>query len=199
MEIKESLKKFWKFLGEDSWASWGVSIVLAFIVVKFIFFPGISFLLATSMPLVIVESGSMHHPGNFVGNAIGLNSEFEQWWNEKGSWYEEKGIEKTDAEDWTLRNGLEIGDIVLVSGHKTPEVGDIIIFNAAQKHPIIHRIVDIKTINGEVVYETKGDNNSGQLIFEKNIDENTVIGRAVFRIPKLGWVKLAFVKLLGIF
>jgi len=197
--IIEAIKKFWKFLGEDTWLSWIVSVVLAFLIVKFIFFPGLSLLLATNLPLVVVESGSMHHPGSFVGNAIGSENEFELWWNEKGDWYKEKGIEESEAKNWPLKTGLEMGDIVVISGYKTPEKGDIIIFNADQKHPIIHRIIDVKEINGEVVYETKGDNNEGQLVFEKDVPKDAVIGRAVFRIPKIGLIKLAFVKLLGIF
>jgi len=197
MNIKQIWKKIWKFLWkDDSIWSWLVSLVLAFIIVKFIFFPLLSLIFATTLPLVVVESGSMHHPGTFIGNAIGLQDNFELWWSEKGNWYQEKGINKTEAENWPLRTGLEIGDIVVVSGYGKPEIGDIIIFNANQQHPIIHRIIEIKKINNEIFYSTKGDNNDGQLVSEKEISENTLIGKALFKIPKLGWVKLAFVKLI---
>ncbi len=200
MTFKEVAKKTWDFLwNDDSLLSWIVSLALAFIIVKFIFFPLLSLIFATQLPLVVVESGSMHHPGSFVGNAIGLQNNFELWWQEKGSWYESQGINKEQAEDWPLKTGLEIGDIVLVSGHGKPEIGDIIIFNANQKHPLIHRIVDIENRDGEIYYSTKGDNNSGQLVSEKEIPKNALIGKAILRIPKLGWVKLVFVKILQAF
>jgi len=195
-EFKETAKKIWNFLWKDeSLLSWVVSLVLAFIIVKFIFFPALSLVFATSMPLVVVESSSMHHPGSFIGNAIGLQDSFSLWWQDKGNWYENKGINETQAENWPLRGGLEIGDIVLVSGRGKPEIGDVIIFNADQQHPIIHRIIDIKGINNELYYSTKGDNNSEQLIAEKEIPKNALIGKAILKIPKLGWIKLAFVKL----
>lgn len=195
-KIKELWKKIWNFLWkDDSIWSWLVSLALAFIIVKFIFFPLLSLIFATSLPLVVVESGSMHHPGSFIGNIFGSQDNFELWWQEKGSWYQEKGINKTEAENWPLKTGLEIGDIVVVSGYGKPEIGDIIIFNANQQHPIIHRIIEIKKIKNEIFYSTKGDNNDGQLVSEKEISENTLIGKAIFKIPKLGWVKLAFVKL----
>jgi len=49
------------FLQEDSWASFGVTLLLAFVIIKFIFFPGLSLITGTSLPLVIVESCSMYH------------------------------------------------------------------------------------------------------------------------------------------
>jgi len=196
MTIKQALSKTWNFLWkDDSLLSWVVSLILAFVIVKFIFFPFLSIILGTSMPLVVVESGSMHHPGSFVGNVIGLEDNFEIWWQEKGKWYLDKGLTKTEAGEWPLKTGLEMGDIVVASRKDNLKVGDIIIFEARQKHPIIHRIVKIKEINGKVYYETKGDNNSGQLSVEKSISEDDIIGKAVLRIPFLGWVKLAFVKL----
>lgn len=199
-EPKTLLGKIWRFLWkEDSLLSWLVSLALAFIIVKFIFFPLLSLVFSTSMPLVVVESSSMHHPGSFIGNVIGLEDNFEIWWQEKREWYESRDITEQEAESWPLRTGLEIGDIVLVTGHGKPEIGDIIIFNANQAHPIIHRIIKIEDISGQTYYSTKGDNNSGQLISEKQISEDIIIGKAVVRVPKLGWIKLAFVKILRAF
>jgi len=193
---KTIVRKIWNFLWkEDSIWSWLFSIILAFVIVKFIFFPLLSLILATPLPLVVVESGSMQHGGIFIGNVLASQENFDLWWNEKGSWYSEKGIEKEEAEKWAMRTGLDVGDIILVSGYGKPKVGDIIIFEAGQKHPIIHRVVEIKNISGKIYYSTKGDNNDGQLIAETEISENSVLGKAVFRIPKLGWLKLAFVKL----
>jgi len=194
-KIRKLLKKTWNFIwNDDSIWSWIISIILAFIIVKFIFFPLLSLALGTSMPLVVVESGSMHHPGSFIGNAIGLEDNFKIWWENSKSWYESTGITKEEASTWPLKTGLEQGDIVIVTKTKEPEIGDIIIFNANKKHPIIHRIVNIKSVNGNLVYSTKGDNNPGQLAIEKQIPKDVIIGKAVFKIPKLGWLKLGLVE-----
>ena len=200
MSIKENLKKFWNFVWkEDSWQSWIVSLILAFIIVKFIFFPLLSFILSASLPLVVVESGSMHHPGTFLGNVFGTQASFDEWWQQAGNWYEEKNIVKEQAEKWPLKTGMEKGDIIVVYGREEPEVGDIIIFSADRQYPIIHRIISITEINGEKIYSTQGDNNSGQLEIEKQIPENTIIGKAVFKIPKLGWLKLIVVQFVNLF
>ena len=44
---------------------------------------------------------------------------------------------------------------------KDVQVGDIVVYNAKWfNQPVIHRIIDIKEINGKTVYEIKGDNNN---------------------------------------
>lgn len=197
-EDKSLIRKAWDFIWkDDSLLSWIVSLALAFIFVKFILFPLLSLVFATSLPLVVVESGSMHHPGSFVGNAIGLQDSFEIWWDKESNWYTQKDIEKSEAETWPLNTGLEMGDIVFVSGHDEElEIGDVIVFNADKQYPLIHRIVEIKDVNGKTYYETKGDNNSGQLADELNISEDAIVGKAVLKVPKLGWLKLGLVKLI---
>ena len=193
-KVKQGNKfsQFWHWLWHsDSALSWVVALVLAFVVVRFIFFPGLSFLLGTNLPLVVVESSSMEHPGNFVGNVIGTSSNFDLWWSGKGDWYEDYGIEKEDTNSWSLRSGFDKGDIMIVYGRYEPKIGDVIIFDANAQHPIIHRIV---SIDGDII-QTKGDNNGGQLPIEKTIHKDDLIGKAVFRIPKLGWVKLIFVEI----
>ncbi len=42
------------------------------------------------------------------------------------------------------------------------------------------------------ILSTKGDHNPDQLSIEKEIHQNDVIGKAVLKIPLLGWVKLIF-------
>ena len=193
MKLKENLKRFWQFLQGDSLASWIVSLILVFLFVKFIFFPLLSLILQTKLPLVVVESESMHHSGSFFGNLFLTQNNFEKWWQERGGWYEERGIEKKDAEKWPFKTGFDEGDIIIVYGDENPEVGDVIIFNAEQRHPVIHRIVKIH----DRTYSTKGDNNIDQIYFEKSISQDVLIGKAVFRIPKLGWIKLVFARVFG--
>jgi signal peptidase I len=191
--IKEALKKFWNFVWkDDSIWSWIVSLILAFIIVKFIFFPLLSLALGSSLPLVVVESGSMHHPGTFLGNWFGTQGSFDSWWNQQGAWYLDRGFTKSQIESWSMRTGMEKGDIIVVYGRGTVHIGDIIIFNANTQYPIIHRVINITEINGQIFYSTKGDNNPGQLSIEQQIPSSAILGKASFKIPKLGWIKLAF-------
>lgn len=51
---------------------------------------------------------------------------------------------------------LEVGAIVLVNPHQTPDVGDIAMYRSANgSYSIIHRVVDVND-NGEYIF--KGDN-----------------------------------------
>ncbi|MBX4196267.1 S26 family signal peptidase [Candidatus Pacearchaeota archaeon] len=169
-------KKFWNFLKQDTWSSWIVSFALIIVFIKFIFFPVLSFATGTSLPLVVVESCSMYH-----------ESGFEDWWSRNAAWYESKGIDKTAFESFTLKNGLNKGDIVFVWGRTSYKQGDIIIFNAGTQYPLIHRIVSESPLG------TKGDHNGGQIQgLEENIPSENIIGKAVGKIPLLGWIKLIF-------
>lgn len=175
-KIYNAYKRLWNFLQEDSWSSFVVTLILAFVIIKFIFFPGLSLITGTSLPLVIVESCSMYHYEN------GFERIFDS------PVYDNYGISLEDSENWVFQNGLNKGDVVFVVGAKNIEVGDVIIFNGGIQHPLIHRVVG----TGDN-YATKGDNyktNSNQLPKEKNISENQLIGKAVFKIPFVGWAKL---------
>lgn len=196
---KEYWKKFWYLIWEDeSLWGWIISLIFAFLLIKFVFFPATSLIMGTSMPLVVVESNSMHHPGNFLFNYFGSDKLFVQWWQISSEWYTGRGIDFENALEWSLKNGLEIGDVIIVTRPKDLKIGDIIIFEGNYKYPIIHRIVDIYNINDLTVYSTKGDNNPGQLQIEQQISQDAIIGKAIFRIPLIGWVKLIFVKFVEI-
>ena len=60
--------------------------------------------------------------------------------------------------------------------------------------PVVHRVIQ----KGDNSLETKGDNNPGQLEFEKDIRPEQVYGRVFFRIPKIGSLKLAAMDLFGL-
>ena len=177
MTIKQTLKKFWEFLKADTWQSWLVSIILVIIIIKFIFFPILSLVTGTQLPLVVVESCSMYH-----------ESRFDSWWQQNNVWYEENNITKSDFQSYWLKSGLNKGDIVLVKGSDIYKKGDIIIFSSTEtQYPIIHRVISTLPL------QTKGDHNPGQIVgIENNIAKEQVIGKAVGRIPALGWIKLIF-------
>jgi len=175
MTIKENFKKFYKFMQEDSLRSLIVFFIIAIIFIKFILFPGLSLLTGTSLPLVIVESCSMYHQEN------GFEKIFQK------NIYQENGVNIEDTKNWDFKNGLNKGDVIFVMGTKKPEVGNVIIFNGGASHPIIHRVIDETE-----PYGTLGDNNPGQLTTEKSISSDRLTGRAIFKIPYIGWIKLIF-------
>ncbi|MBU2104777.1 MAG: signal peptidase I [Nanoarchaeota archaeon] len=188
-DIKKLWKKFWFLLWkDDSLKGWIFSILFLFLFIKFIFFPILNLVTGTSLPLAIVESCSMYHDGNLLSN-------FGGWWNRHENKYSGFIINELDFQDFRFKNGLNKGDILFVIG-TNPEklkVGDVIIFEANQKNPVIHRIIKIENKNGERIFSTIGDNNNGQLSVEKEIHENQIIGKSVFKIaPYLGWGKLIF-------
>lgn len=187
--IKKGFKKFWWLLWEDdSLKGWIFSIMFLFVFVKFIFFPAASFITGTELPLAIVESCSMYHHGNVFSN-------FNGWWEKHESKYSALNINETTFKSFSMKRGFSKGDILFLIGIKAEKlkVGDVILFEAGQKNPVIHRIINIRQENGKYFFSTYGDNNNGQLSFEKDITEEKIIGRAVFRIvPYLGWMKLIF-------
>ena len=183
------IKKFWNFLWNgDSLLSWVCFLIFIFVVIKFIFFPTLSLLTGTSLPIVIVESCSMYHDAR----------DFDKWWEANGEWYKDKDITKEQFKDFKLINGFSKGDIFLINGVDKDEIklGDTIIFTSGQSaRPIIHRVVNLSPL------ATKGDNNDGQFssannlagIDETNITEERIIGKATnIRIPLFGWIKLIF-------
>jgi signal peptidase I len=188
-QVKKYWKKFWFLLWkDDSWKGWLFSVVFLFLFIKLIFFPVLNLVTGTSLPLAIVESCSMYHDGNLFSN-------FDAWYERHDTKYSEFTINKLDFQDYSFKRGFNKGDILFIVGTAPEKLkeGDVIIFQGNQRNPIIHRIIDIKEQDGKRVFSTIGDNNNGQLSIEKEITEDQIIGRAVFRLaPYLGWGKLIF-------
>ncbi len=188
MTVKSQLKRFWHFVWYDnSFLSWIVNVLLAFILVKFIIYPGLGLLFGTTHPIVAVVSGSMEH-----------NTDFDTWWQQQASIYEGLGITKETFRTYRFKNGFNKGDIMLIVRPSNLNVGDVIVFRGSARDPIIHRIVQL---NQDGTYRTKGDSISNQQSRddEKQIQTERIIGKAVFRIPYLGWLKIFFVELLQFF
>lgn len=193
-----SFKRFWNFLWNDeSITGWLVSLIIIFVVIKFLLFPALSLVLGTGLPLVVVESSSMSHDAFIFG-------EFDSWWldSSNSEWYLDRSINMSEASRWSLKSGFEKGDIIMLVGvsPQNLEVGDVIVFDAGQTNPIIHRIIGITVgRDGSLVFSTKGDNNIDMIPQDRNISEDKVIGKALIKVPKLGWVKLLLVDFFGAF
>jgi len=174
-----TFKIFWKWLwNSNSILSWVVNFLIAFVLVRFIFYPVLGLLLGTTLPLVVIESGSMEHFGNY-----------DDWWKAQEDFYEDFELEKEDVQDWPFKNGFNKGDIAMIKKREFSElkIGDVLVFRPSdQEKAIIHRIVEIS----EDSVSTKGDANVGQIGSERIIKPEQLEGIAVLRVPGLGWVKL---------
>jgi len=158
-----------------------LNIVLAFVLIKFLVYPGLALVLATSNPVVAVVSESMEH-----------NAQFDDWWEAKANFYEKFNITKTDFENFRFKNGFNKGDLMILKGvdPSTLSIGNTVVFRGVGKEPVIHRLVSKKQLNGNYLISTKGDSNDNQLAYEKDIPPEQLIGKAVVRIPVLGYVKI---------
>ena len=66
MRVMKALRKFWKFVWEDnSLLSWITAFALVFVFIFVIFFPAMRLIFSTALPMVVIESGSMHHQYSF--------------------------------------------------------------------------------------------------------------------------------------
>ncbi|MEK6891894.1 MAG: signal peptidase I [Nanoarchaeota archaeon] len=190
---KKALKQVWNFIwNDDSIWSWLANIALAFILIKFIVYPGLAFVLGTTHPVVAVVSESMEH-----------NANFDNYWENAKGFYVANNIKKEDFMNFPLKNGFNKGDIMVLKGKKAEDIkiGDIIVFWSTRKDPIIHRVIKKWQENGVYYFQTKGDNYitnptsiKNPLLDETSISQDKVIGNAIFKIPFLGYIKIWFVE-----
>ncbi len=193
--FKHNLKQFWNFIwNDDSWLSWIVNIALAFVLIKYALFPVLGLVLGSKFPVVAVVSGSMVHDGNF-----------DTWWNSpavcnyrpctQGDYYLMRNITKAQFESFRFKNGFNKGDVMVLTSAKNLKIGDTVVYFASDGRPIIHRLISLKPL------ETKGDHNVAQIITtdlnEVGIDPGRLIGKATFRVPLIGYIKIWFVAILN--
>lgn len=186
MDLKQIFKKIYHFLfKDDSIWSWLVNLVLAFVIVKFLIYPGLGLILGTSLPLVAVISGSMEHNG----------LDFNQWWDQNSGWYESQGITKEMFIEYGLKNGFNKGDVIVLINASDLKQGDVVVYNSGQhSYPIIHRVTYIN--ENENTYEIKGDNNDTPDPWSVSNDQ--LIGKALFKIPYIGWLKIWFTNIISL-
>jgi signal peptidase I len=201
-----SFRRIWRFLWfEDSPASWIVSIVLAFLIVKFIIYPVIGLVLGTGFPIVAVVSESMQHKADCSGDCDtyricgeGVDQggfySLNEYWSVCGEWYENREITRGEFMEFPFKNGFNKGDIMILIGKEAKDikVGDVVVFDGNLNYPIIHRAVAKWQKEETYYFETKGDNNGMPSGSESEIHEDKLLGKAVIRLPLLGWVKIWF-------
>jgi len=147
--------------------------ILVGILSAFLIYRIVGLVLGTNLPLVAVVSRSMLHDET-------TPVVHYKWLKEN------LGINRNIADSWPLAKGFDRGDLLIVIGTKLSDlkVGDVIVFDANQGYPVVHRIVKIEK-NG---FRTKGDHNPVEdpwIVTPDNIH-----GKAIFVIPKLGYFKI---------
>lgn len=197
-KIKKIWKKVWHFIWEDdSLLSWIVNIILAFVLIKYLIYPGLGLLLGTPYPVVAVMSSSMEH-----------NGDFDSWFSSPADcgrrctqkeFYLQYNITKEEFMKFPFKNGFNKGDIMVLIKPTNIKIGDVVVFWSARKYPIIHRVIAEK----DGIYQTKGDHNTQSIqnihLNEFNVKKEQLVGKAVFRIPLLGYIKIAFVEVIDFF
>ena len=84
------------------------------------------------------------------------------------------------------------GDLVVIKSVDAEDikVGDVITFfdpNSKSKTTTTHRVIEIKTVDGELTFVTQGDANSGA---DGDIPATNLVGLYQFRVPLMGKVAM---------
>ncbi len=187
--LKRAAKRVWKFVWNDNsvW-SWIFNAALAFVIIKFLVYPGLGLVLQTESPVVAVISDSMRH-----------NGDFDKWWASMEKAYGSFNISKGEFTSFTMSHGFKKGDLILLKGKKPEDlqVGDVLVFKGTTPEPVIHRVVKKWKAEGAYYLSTKGDANSGQRDEEKEISEGRIIGTGWVKLPYLGYVKIIFTDIIN--
>ena len=83
----------------------------------------------------------------------------------------------------SMEPAIHVGDAVISKNVDNLEIGDVI----AYRNPIeitTHRIIKVYTEEDKKMYKTKGDNNGTE--DPGLVQESQIVGKIVYRIPKLG-------------
>ena len=90
----------------------------------------------------------------------------------------------------SMRPAMDVGDVLIVSEVQPDSIepGDVIQFRTPGEFTMIHRVVEIIEIEGTRFFITKGDANDKP--DPDPVIPGNVVGKAVFTIPKIGWVAI---------
>lgn len=102
----------------------------------------------------------------------------------------------------SMKPTLNVGDLIIIKNTKEININDIIIFESPKTtpeqdlQPIVHRVINITTINGTRYYQTKGDNNptpdqwrdyrGTNYTLNHMVSERLLKGKVISTIPLIG-------------
>ena len=104
----------------------------------------------------------------------------------------------------SMAPAIKMGSVVVVKPADDYKIGDVITFGpySRTKAPTSHRIYDIKVVDGQSVYITKGDANNAP--DAREIQKRDVLGKVLFSVPYIGFAvdfakkPIGFVLIIGI-
>ena len=87
----------------------------------------------------------------------------------------------------SMEPAIKTGSVVIIKPSDDYRIGDIITFGKATRTqpPTTHRIYDMKVIEGNPIYLTKGDANNAP--DNKDVLKRDIIGKVLFSIPYVGY------------
>jgi len=87
----------------------------------------------------------------------------------------------------SMAPAIKMGSVVIVKPAADYKIGDVITFGpySKTKAPTSHRIYDIKVVDGQPVYITKGDVNNAP--DAREIQKRDVLGKVLFSVPYIGF------------
>jgi len=87
----------------------------------------------------------------------------------------------------SMAPAIKMGSVVVVKPADDYKIGDVITFgpHSRTKAPTSHRIYDIKVVDGQPVYITKGDANNAP--DAREIQKRDVLGKVLFSVPYIGF------------
>jgi len=87
----------------------------------------------------------------------------------------------------SMEPAIKVGSIVIVKPAEDYQIGDVITFGpySKTKSPTTHRIFDIKVVNGQPRYITKGDANNAP--DQREVSKRDILGKVLFNVPYLGY------------
>ena len=85
----------------------------------------------------------------------------------------------------SMSGTIEKGDVIVYDSNTKDDIklGDIIVFDNGQI-TVVHRVIDISTVNDAKVYYTKGDNNLTK--DDGYVKGESIFGKVVSTVPKVG-------------
>lgn len=97
----------------------------------------------------------------------------------------------------SMEPAIHMGAVVMVKPMAEYRIGDIITFGqiTKTKAPTTHRINDIKVVDSQPIYITKGDANNAPDV--KEIKKSEIIGKVLFSVPYAGYAVAAAKKPFG--
>lgn len=104
----------------------------------------------------------------------------------------------------SMEPSIKVGSIVIIKPTDTYEIGDVITFGKDDRNniPTTHRITEMRVIEGQSRFITKGDANDDTDF--KEVAYNEIIGKVLLDVPYLGFLldmakkPIGFVILIGI-